>query len=674
MSLVVAGDVDPDRLAEGVGRLLPAAPRGGARRRVRPREPRRQSFRGRFEGRDIAETYFELAFPGPSARHPDVPGMDLLMAVLVQGEASRLQHRVKLDLNLVRAVSGGAYTPDDPGLLCVGGVAEPRLFLPAWEAICEEVFRLHREPVGPRELERARENLEADFVYQKETVEGQAHKAGFFHVVLGEAAAEERYLEALRRASAQDLRALARKYLRADRATLVALHPRSAPPEADARNFGEGMARIQAASGRAGPGARGRRSALVRRVLPSGARVLVKVNRAVPIVALRAAFLGGLRREPDSLAGGSHLAAAALVRGTRSRDASDIAHEMDALGGHLEGFSGRNSHGLKAEFLSRYLEDGLDLFAEVLCHPTFSEEEVDKLREDALAALGLRKDNPAGYAFRLLEEALYGRHPYGRDVLGTPETLERLGSTDLVRLFGAAGPRELAVAVAGDVDPDLVCEFLARALQDLEAPSRRPSEPRPPGRLASPRVTELVWPIEQAHVAVGFPGTRLGSPDRHAVRVLAGVLGGQGGRLFRSLREERGLAYAVSCSSLEGLDPGYLAGYVATSPHRAAEARECLLAEFARVAAEGVTPGELEQAQRKLVGGFEIALQENATQAAQLALDELYGLGYRRFQSYARDLFAVTAADVADAARRYVRPGAYACVVLGPGASRAGSG
>jgi len=667
MVLVVAGDADPGSLVERVGGLFPAVPGGGPRRRARPREPRREGFRGRFEARDGGETYFDLAFPGPSARHRDVPAVDLLMAVLVQGEASRLQHRVKLDRNLVRGVSGGAYTPDDPGLLCVGGIAEPSRFEAAYEAICEEVFRLHREPVGARELERARENLEADFVYQKETVEGQAHKAGFFHVVLGEAAAEDRYLEALRRVSAQDLCAAARKYLRASRATLVALHPRGAPPEFEAQETGKRMARIEAAASRVGRAGRpGGRSALVRRVLPNGARILVKVNRAVPIVALRAAFLGGLRREPKTLAGGSHLAAGALVRGTRSRDASDIAHEMDALGGHLEGFSGRNSHGLKAEFLSRYLEDGLDLFAEILCHPTFPEDEVDKLRDDALAALGLRQDDPAGYAFRLLEEALYGSHPYGRDVLGTPESLGRLGSRDLARLYRAAGPRELAVAVAGDVDPDQICEFFTHALDVLAPRAQPPPAPPAPPPLTGLAVRKFNRPIEQAHIALGFPGTRLGSPDRHAVRVLVSALGGQGGRLFRSLREERGLAYAVSCSSLEGLDPGYLAGYVATSPDREFEARECLLAELARVAEDGLVPGELEQAQRKLVGGFEIALQENAIQAAQMALDELYGLGYRGFQSYARDLFAVTGADVAAAARRYLRPGSHRCVVLGP--------
>lgn len=670
MVLVVTGDANPAWLAERTGLLFSSPGLPAARRRVRPRESRTEGFQGSFEARDLSEVYFELAFPGPAARGADVAAVDLLMGVLVQGEASRLQHRIKLDRNLVRAVSGGAYTPDDPGLLCFGGVAEPSRFGGALEASCEEVFRLHREPVGPRELERSRENLEADFVYQKETVEGQARKAGFFHVVLGSAAEEDRYLESLRRVTAADLRTAARKYLRSSRATLVALHPRGGSPVFGVPEAAAAIARAESGVAAAGRPGRGRRASLVRRVLPNGARVLVKVNRAVPIVALRAAFVGGLRREPTPLAGAFHLLGRGLVRGTASRTAFDIADGMDAVGGHLEGFSGRNSFGLKAEFLSRYLEDGLDLFAEVLCHPSFPEEEVAKVRDDTFAALAMRKDNPAGYAFRLMEEALYGEHPYGRDILGNPETLAGLGNRELCRLHAAAAPRDLAVAVAGDVDPEEVCEFLARALEVLAPPPRAAPEPPPPSPLEEARMREVAWPTEQAHVIVGFLGTRLESPDRAAVQVLTSVLGGQGGRLFRSLREERGLAYAVSCSGEEGIDPGYLAGYAATSPDRASEVLECLLAEFWRLTDGQVGAEELQQAQRKLVGGFEIALQENAAQAAQMALDEIYGLGYRSFQSYARRIFAVTADEVAAAAGRYLRPRGYASVVLGPGAAR----
>jgi zinc protease len=406
---------------------------------------------------------------------------------------------------------------------------------------------------------------------------------------------------------------------------------------------------------------------LSRRQLPNGARIIVKVNPEVPIVAMRAAFLGGSRRETEHMAGAYHMAANCFVRGTRSRNVFEIAHEADSLGGQMDGFSGRNSFGVKGELLSKYLEDGLDLFAELLCHPTFPEEEVEKVREDTLGAIRLRKDNPGAHAFRLFEQTLYPDHPFGWDVLGTPESASRLTADDLRRLLAASSrPEELAVAVAGHVDPDLVHEFFEHALEHLDSHLPRPPPPQSPTPPEQPRLLRVEMPIEQAHVVAGFLGARITDPDRFALRIANGLLSGQGGRLFRRLRDDMGLAYAVASSCVEGLDRGYIAAYIATRPEAAETARDGLLTEFARLAGGELADEEVEDAKRKLVGGFEIGLQENAFQAAQMALDEIYGLGCRSFEAWAASVLAVSRADVIEAARRYFDRDRYACVILGP--------
>lgn len=668
MTLVAVGDADLEGLVADVQRLFgaegrPARPRPARR----PREPRPTRFRSRFATQDVSEVYFDLAFPAPAASHRDVPALDLLTTVLGQGEASRLQHRVKLDRNLVRSVSAGAYTPRDPGLLYVGGVVDLALLEPAVDAICEELFRLRQEPVGLKELQRAVENVEADFVYQKETVQGQAQKAGFFHVVLGDTKAELEYLERLRAVEPGDIQRAARRYLRAERGVLALLHPDGTRLPWTAPEIERRIARLEEGPGPVEVRRSGRRRSCSRTVLSCGARLLVKVNPAVPVVALRAAFLGGTRREPPAQFGAFHMIAAGMTRGTRGRTVFEIAHAVDSLSGQLDGFSGRNSFGLKGEFLSKYLEDGLELFADVLCNPVFADEEVAKVREDALAALRRRRDNPGGYAFRLFEELLYGQHPFGRDVLGTPESIEGMSAEDVRHLYAAsATPAHLAVAVAGDVDPDQVTEFFGHALEGLEPRAVLPPEPSAPDEIAAPRMSRVDSATEQAHVVLGYLGTTIGNPDRYALRVLNGILSGQGGRLFRRLRDELGLAYAVTSACLEGLDRGYLAGYIATDPGSVDGVREELLREFEELRKHPVERAELEQAARKLVGSFEIALQENAFQAAQMALDDIYGLGYRNFQQYARRIFAVTPEDVLSAARRYLYPDGHACLILSP--------
>ncbi|HSH70657.1 MAG TPA: insulinase family protein, partial [Deferrisomatales bacterium] len=649
-------------------RGLGGAPPGPRRARPRrPREPAAGAFRSVLRARAVSEIYLELAFSATAAAHPDAPALDLLAGVLGQGEASRLQRRLKLEQNLVCGAGAASYAPLDPGLFQVSAVVESARLTAAYPALCEEVFRLCREPVGDDELERCRENLEADRVYQLETVEGQAQRAGHFHQLCGGPGGEAAYRAALRRVDPAGLRAVARRYLRPERAVLVGLHPADRAPPWTSAWVAEGTCR--AATVRSSRGGRRRPGEVVLRRLDNGLRVLVRENPAVPLVAVRAAVLGGQRSEPGARAGVCHLLSQALVCGTHRFSATDIARQVDALGGQLDGFAGRSSWGLRGEFLSRHRRAGLELFAEVLCQPSFPAEEVAWLRDDARAALRLRKDDPAELAVRAFEQALYGAHPYGRDLLGSDRTVAGLDAATLARLHPQLlRPADTVLAVVGDVDAEQVFAFCGSAFGGLSAAGAPPPAPAAPRRPLRPVEVAQEAPVAQAHLVLGFLGCQVDAPDRDALRVAGAMLSGQGGRLFRRLREADGFGYAVELIATEGVDPGYLAAQVTTVPARQEEARQALLEEFAALAGGAFDSAEVAEAQRKLVGGFELALQENASQAAQFALDEVYGLGCNAYRHYPDAVFAVTPREVAEAASRYLAPGHHVAALLSPAA------
>jgi len=165
---------------------------------------------------------------------------------------------------------------------------------------------------------------------------------------------------------------------------------------------------------------------------------------------------------------------------------------------------------------------------------------------------------------------------------------------------------------------------------------------------------------------LGFLGCRVTDPERDALRIAAALLSGQGGRLFRRLREAEGFGYAVDVLGSEGVDPGYLAAQLTTAPERQQAAQRALLEEFAALAKGAFDAAEVVEAQHKLVGGFELALQENASQAAQFALDELYGLGCRAYRRHPDAVFAVTPRQVAAAAARYLNPAHSVAALLSP--------
>jgi zinc protease len=394
--------------------------------------------------------------------------------------------------------------------------------------------------------------------------------------------------------------------------------------------------------------------------LPSGARLLVKRDPSVGLVAMRAVWMGGLRYEDPRTNGVNNLLAGLVTRGTDALTGDELAHEIEAMAGAIGGFSGRNSFGMRSEILARHWERGLELFADCILDPAFAEEELEKERRHALEEIRTQTDNISSEAFRLFQQALYKKHPYRLDVLGTTDSVAGLTRRRLIDYYRKhMAPSQMTLAVVGDVDPQAV---VAKARALFELPGRAaapPAPPDPPWDDAHPVPAQQVWSFQnkqQAHVVYGFPGTTITDDDRFALEVLATILSGQGGRLFVELRDKRGLAYRVSAFSVEGVDPGYFAVYIATSPENLEVAVSGIQDELGKISNTPVPKAELERAKRYLVGAHEISLQRRAALASTLAFHEAYGVGWDEYRRYAPGILAVSAADVQRVARQYLDP------------------
>jgi zinc protease len=224
----------------------------------------------------------------------------------------------------------------------------------------------------------------------------------------------------------------------------------------------------------------------------------------------------------------------------------------------------------------------------------------------------------------------------------------------------------LSFAIAGDVDPDRVAQRISSRLAELDA---RPFEPLSAASEEAPREIRraaLAKEREQVHLVIGFRGVGVHDPDRYALEVIAQILAGQGGRLFLELRDRKSLAYSVSASNVEAFAPGYFATYIATAPEKLAEARAGLLRELEQLLAAPPAEDELERARRYLTGNFAIDLQRNASHAAHVCLDALYGLGPDAYHAFPARIAAVSAAEVQRVARRILDLGAYTEAVVGP--------
>jgi zinc protease len=649
---------------------------------ARPVEPAPSGLRIFFSEEDVKETYLNVAFPIPAIAHPDVPALDALAMVIGQGETSRLVLELKRKKALVNDVRCYAYTPNEPGLLAVGMTTPPKEAAAALEQALMELAPVRTEPVDEQELAKVKSLVESDAVYHRETVQGLARKLGFYESAAGGIEREAEYYARFAALTTEDLRRAAENYLRFDRAIATGLFPRGSglrTGEIEELVERAGRPRVSASSERRPPPAaatqsiqleissrRPATSGVMIEKLPSGASIIVREERAIPLFAIRAAFLGGLRYESEETNGLSTLISRMLTRGTSDHTGEEIAHIVDACAGSMSGQAGRNSLGMRGEFLSKHFDRAFDLFAECLLRPDFPEGELERERSLLLQDINAREDHPASVALELFAQTLFQVHPYRLPILGSAASVKDMSADQLRDHHGRfLNPASMSLCVVGDVEAERVIALARQAFGTVRDLAAAPAvEVEPP--LLQPRTSKQLLNRAQTHLVLGFRAARVTDPWRYSLDVLSTILSGQGGRLFLELRDKKSMAYSVSSFSVEGVDPGYFGVYMGTSPSKVEDALEGMRAELSRICEIPVGTPELERAKQNLIGSHEIGLQRNGARAGLLALDHCYGLGLETFARYSERIASVTARDVQEVARRVIDFNRSALAVVGP--------
>jgi len=665
---VVVGEFDAERLIEQLSAAFQDRPRGTTER-SRPVEPPQTERRIVLCEHPFERVNMEIAYPGVCLRDPDCATLDLLTFILGNSESSRLNRTVKERDGLVDRIDAYSYTPMDPGMTSVSIGTDAERALDAISAAVREIERLRVEAVSTEELERARINFLASEHFERESVTGMAQKLGSFHTTAGDYREETRYLERIRNATPQDLLSVARAHLAPERMTIGAILAEAGAAQLDPANIDAAIARgiEQTTRSFAVPARHPKQHEIHSYEMINGAKLYVMPRRSVPVVAARAAFLGGSLAEDETNAGITNFLSATWLRGTSSHSTADFARTVENLAADVDGFSGRNSLGATLECPIEALDSTLELFSELLLEPAFDREEIERERSDTLAAIERREDHLAQLAYLLFAETHFHHHPYRLSALGSAESVKRFDA-DLLRAHHARLIRgeNMAVAVVGDVDPDTTAAHFSARLAAI--PSGGFEAPSPTVEDAPREIREAVLRKDraQAHLVIGFRGLTVADPDRFALEVVVQLLAGQGGRLFLELRDRRSLAYAVSASSTEGIAPGHFTVYIATAPDKLDEARAGMLEELEKLTQQPPSDEELQRAKRYLIGNHAIGLQRNAAHAGLISLNARYGLGADADHSFPEQVEAVGKQELLRVVQRVINLNAYTIAIVRP--------
>jgi predicted Zn-dependent peptidase len=331
----------------------------------------------------------------------------------------------------------------------------------------------------------------------------------------------------------------------------------------------------------------------------------------------------GSRHEPAPLNGISHFIEHTLFKGTRNRTSREIAVESDAIGGHVDAFTSREVASYYVKVLDQHLPRAFDLLADLVTVPLFDNEELDRERNVVLEEIKMVEDTPDDLVHEVFVANFWPEHPLGRSILGTADTLATFDHNRVAEFFdGVYTPRNLVVSGAGNIEHASFADMVARYFGELRDRDVKLAVSAP--QTASRRIA-LSKELEQTHLVVGTRCPSMISDDRYAVHVLNVILGGgMSSRLFQTIREDHGLAYAVYSSINAYTDTGYLSMYAATSPEQIGEVIRLSLQEFEKLKHDQVSEAELQRAKDQLKVSIMLSLESTSARMSNLARQEIF--------------------------------------------------
>jgi predicted Zn-dependent peptidase len=374
----------------------------------------------------------------------------------------------------------------------------------------------------------------------------------------------------------------------------------------------------------------------------------------------------GSRDERRGEEGLSHFLEHMFFKGTRSRSATQISREIDALGGEMNAFTTRETTTFYVKVLDQQLEAALELLSDLFYRSRFESKEVEKEKQVVLEEIRMVQDDPEDLVQELHMKHTLGSHPLGRPILGQAPRIQALGRNDLLAYVGSHYDSErTVVAVAGNFSWKQLEKLLARYFSSSHKGTPIVSSRRPPEVGGGVLVKRKR--LEQVHLCLGLQGLAAGHKDRYAAHALNGVLGGSvSSRLFQEVREKRGLVYSIYSFLSTYSDGGMITVYAGTRPKEIQRVVEVVCRDLKKLRTHGIDARDLARVKNQMKGSLMLSLESSHSRMSKLAKDELTQGRHISLAQMITDIDHVTTDQVYRVAQTLLDQRCLSITALGP--------
>lgn len=380
--------------------------------------------------------------------------------------------------------------------------------------------------------------------------------------------------------------------------------------------------------------------------LPNGLRIVTEKIDSVKSISVGVWVKTGSRNETDKQAGVTHFLEHMLFKGTDRRTAYDIALSMESVGGYLNAFTSSEYTCYFARCVNTQMERALDVLSDMVLHPSFPEEEVEKEKKVVIEEMKMYRDSPDDYLFEEFSNRMFKGHELGRPILGFENTVSEFKREDLYNYMADRYvPGNMLVSVAGNVEHDKAVELVSDYLGGM--PDKPVNGTSQPLNGFKPERLELTKSIEQTHYILGRRGLNFDHDDKYLLLLANTVLGGgMSSRLHQNVREKYGYCYSIQTFNQSYTDAGMWGVYVGTDKEYVEHVHELVVAELDKMTNELVPEKELQEAKSQLKGKLLLSQENTSNRMMRLAKSELYFDRFVTLDELVENIDAVTAEQV----------------------------
>ncbi len=403
-------------------------------------------------------------------------------------------------------------------------------------------------------------------------------------------------------------------------------------------------------------------------VLSNGLKVIVHEDHELPVVHMEIMVRAGSSRDLAGKEGLANFTADIITEGTESKSATEIAEAIEFVGGSLSAATGFDASYISCEILKKDFELGLGLLSDILLHPSFPDEEIERQRSQILTMITGDRDKKESIAEKNFQEVLFGSHPYAHPIIGRKKSVQEISRDDIVDFYRSFfRPNNSTIVISGDVDRAEVLEALNRSLGGWEpgliTQTVRSDVERPSGY----RIRLVDKPdLTQSEIRIGYPGIIRNDPNYFPLLLMNYNLGAGSfsSRLMQTVRSKMGLTYGISSHLGTRVLRGPFTISTFTRTETTGKAIRAIFGEIEKMRSEGITETEFKNAKARFIGGFPLSIETPSQITGKILEADLYGLGEDYMARYTASIDQVSLEQVNEVASEFLRTEDLVIVVV----------